>query len=144
MSRKVASRKVASRKGAKKRAKPAAKRAARATKAAPRRRGRGKYLRARTVGIRLANRFAFGVLIAMGCVAIAILALPQVRELQRLESELTEVEAREQESLALKDRKSRELSALRNDPEYLELVARDRLGLYVPGERVVRVKRPRN
>lgn len=101
-------------------------------------------MRARTVGIRMVNRFAFAILIAMGCVAIAILALPQVRELQRLEVELSQVEAREQESLELKDRKRRELSALRNDPEYLELVARDRLDLYVPGEQVVRIKRPRD
>lgn len=101
-------------------------------------------MRARTAGIELANRFAFGVLTAMGCLAIAILALPQVRELQRLETELKQVEAREQETMALKDRKSRELAALRNDPEYLELMARDRLDLYEPGERIFRVKRSRS
>lgn len=101
-------------------------------------------MRARTAGIQLVNRFAFGVLIAMGCVAIAILALPQVRKLQGLEKELKGVEALEREVLALKDRKNRELTALRNDPDYLELVARDRLDLYEPGERVIRVRRPRN
>jgi len=138
------SRKVAKPKGARKGAKAATKGAARATKPAPRPRRRGKYLRARTAGIQLVNRFAFGVLIAMGCVGIAILALPQVKELQCLEEDLVKVEARELESLALKDRKSRELAALRNDPDYLELVARDRLDLYVPGERVIRFRRPRN
>ena len=137
MSRKATNRKVAGRGG-----RPVAK-AAGVRKKGGRPR-RGKYLRARTAGIQLVNRFAFGVLIAMGCVAIAILALPQVRKLQGLEKELKGVEALEREVLALKDRKNRELTALRNDPDYLELVARDRLDLYEPGERVIRVRRPRN
>ncbi len=80
----------------------------------------------------------------MGCVAVAILALPQVRELQRMEADLAKVEEREQRTMDEKDRKSRELGALLDDPEYLELMARDRLDLYKPGEKVVRMKRTRN
>ena len=75
---------------------------------------------------------------------MAILALPQVRELRRMEGELGTVREREQRVMDEKDRKSRELAALRDDPEYLELMARDRLDLYKPGERVVRVKRTRH
>ena len=92
----------------------------------------------------MANKTAFGVLIVMGCVAVAILALPQVRELRRMEAELVKVQEREERTMDEKDRKARELAALRDDPEYLELMARDRLDLYKPGEKVLRVKRTRN
>ena len=101
-------------------------------------------MRGWTMGLDLANKTAFAVLIVMGCVAVAILALPQVRELRRMESELAKVQDREQRTMDEKDRKSRELAAMRDDPEYLELMARDRLDLYKPGEKVIRVKRTRN
>ena len=50
----------------------------------------------------------------------------------RLRQEVTQMETRQQ---LLK----RELEALRNDPEYIELLARQRLGLVRPGERVIQV-----
>ncbi len=109
-----------------------------------RRRPGGRAMRGWTLGLDLANKTAFGVLIVMGCVAVAILALPQVRELRGMEGELVTVREREQRTMDEKDRKSRELAALRDDPEYLELMARDRLDLYKPGEKVIRVKRTRN
>ena len=93
----------------------------------------GRYLRARTTGLRLLNKAAFGILILMGCVAISLLAMPQVRELRRLEGEYSQALARENETMARKDRRNRELAALKNDPEYLELIARDRLDLYKAG-----------
>ena len=109
-----------------------------------RRRPGGRAMRGWTLGLELANKTAFAVLIVMGCVAVAILALPQVRELRRMEGELAKVQAREERTMDEKDRKSRELAAMRDDPEYLELMARDRLDLYKPGEKVIRVKRARN
>lgn len=93
----------------------------------------GRFLRARTTGLRLLNKAAFGILILMGCVAVSLLAMPQVRELRRLEEEHAHALAREKETMARKDRRSRELAALKNDPEYLELIARDRLDLYEAG-----------
>ncbi len=112
-------------------------------KGGKRRRPGGRMMRAWSVGMEIANKCAFGVLIVMGCVAVAILALPQVSQLQNMEGELAKVQERELMTLDEKDRKSRELAALRDDPEYLELMARDRLDLYKPGEKVVRVNRPR-
>ena len=118
--------------------------AAKARKKGKPRKKAGKYLRARTDGLRLVNRLAFATLVLMGCVAIALLAMPQVRELRLLESELSQALARERETLARKDRRSRELTALKNDPEYLELIARDRLDLYKDGETPVRIIRTGN
>ena len=101
----------------------------------------GRHLRAQTRGMRLVNRCAFLVLVGTACVAVAALSLPQVRELRRLKEELTRTEARERHVLQQKDHKSRELAALRDDPSYLELIARDRLDLYRPGEQVLRIRR---
>ena len=106
-----------------------------------RRRGSGRFLRARTAGIRAVNQFAVVVLVAMGCTTVAVLSIPQVRELKRLEQELAEAEAEERAVLEVRDRKGRELKALRDEPGYLELVARDRLDLHLPGETVFRIKR---
>lgn len=108
------------------------------------RRKAGRFLRAQTNGLRLMNRLAFAILILMGCTAIALLAVPQVQELRRLEGERDQSLARERETMGRKDRQIRELVALKNDPEYLELIARDRLDLYKPEETPVRIIRPGN
>ena len=74
---------------------------------------------------------AFGLL-------IAATAAPQKRELGKLEMQLRAVQEREDETLARKEHKEIELQALREDPGYLEIQARDRLNYYRPGERVLR------
>ena len=107
----------------------------------PGKRRPGKHLRARTTGIRIVNRVAFTVLAAIACLAVAVLSLPQVRHLRGLKEELSRTNAQESHVRAYKDQKSRELSVLRSDPSYLELVARDRLNLYRSGERIYRIKR---
>lgn len=100
-----------------------------------------RHLRARTTGIRIVNRVAFVVLLTIACVAVAVLSVPQVRELRRLKEELARTEAQERHVLSYKDQKTRELRALQSDPAYMEMVARDRLDLYRSGERVYRIKR---
>jgi cell division protein FtsB len=109
-------------------------------KSSPRRRP-GKHLRARTTGIRIVNRFAFLILVAMTCVAVAALSVPQVRKLRELKEELTRTENQEHHVVAFKDQKNRELRALQSDPAYLELIARDRLDLQQTGEQIYRINR---
>ena len=101
----------------------------------------GRFLRVRTAGIRFLNQCAFVVLVLLGCVAVALLSVPQVKELKRLETEQTYALQQEEEALARKDQKRRELDAIRDNPEYLELIARDRLNLYRKGETIIRVHR---
>ena len=98
-------------------------------------------MRAQTRGLRFVNRLAFVVLVGTGCFAVAVLSVPQVRELRRLREDLARTEVREQHVLEEVDRKERELSAIRTDPSYLELISRDRLDLYHPGERIFRIRR---
>lgn len=78
-----------------------------------------------------------GLAVAFGLL-IAATAAPQKRELEKLQAKLRVAQAREQESLDRKEYKEIELQALREDPSYLEIQARDRLNYYQQGEKVLR------
>ena len=72
--------------------------------------------------------------------ALAVLSVPQMRKLRALKEELARAKALEAHVEQEKDQKRRDLNAIRNDPAYLELVARDRLDLYREGEKVYRIE----
>ncbi len=80
--------------------------------------------------------------LSLGFVVIAS-AVPQKRELDKLNAKLKLV--KEQERLVCEEQEHRriELRALREDPAYLEIHARDRLDYARDGERVLRFKRDR-
>jgi cell division protein FtsB len=63
-----------------------------------------------------------------------------MRKLRALKEELARANALESHVQQERDQKRRDLNALRNDPAYLELVARDRLDLYREGEQVYRIE----
>ncbi len=69
---------------------------------------------------------------------IAAYAIPQKKEYDKLQAKLKATQVREEEMLARKENKRIELQALREDPAYLEVQARDRLNYYREGERVLR------
>ncbi len=100
-------------------------------------------LEARTRVVKALVRCAFVLFcVSLGFVVVAM-AVPQQRLLKKLEAKL--VEAKEREKVALADREHRriELQALREDPAYLEIHARDRLNMCREGERILRFKRDR-
>ncbi len=100
-------------------------------------------LEARTRMIRGAGRvvfIAFGV--ALGFVVLAT-AVPQRRELDKLEARLEQAKDRERIVNAEREQRRIELRALREDPAYLEIHARDRLDYCREGERVLRFQRDR-
>lgn len=80
--------------------------------------------------------------LSLGFVVIAS-AVPQKRALDKLNAKLKLVQ--EQERLVHEEQEHRriELRALREDPAYLEIHARDRLDYARDGERVLRFKRDR-
>lgn len=100
-------------------------------------------LEARTRMIRGAGRvvfIAFGV--AIGFVVLAT-AVPQKRELEKLEARLILAQDSEHLINAKREQRRIELRALREDPAYLEIHARDRLDYFREGERVLRFRRDR-
>jgi len=97
-------------------------------------------MEARTRAIQGAGKMALiGFCLSLGFVMVAT-AFPQKRELERLEAKLVEARERERQVMFERDCRKTELRALREDPAYLELHARDRLGYCRPGERVLHFK----
>ena len=81
----------------------------------------------------LSTAIAFGLL-------IAATSIPQQKEFEKLQAKLRGIKTREQATLDIKEHKQIQLHALREDPTYLEVQARDRLNYYREGERVLRFK----
>lgn len=76
---------------------------------------------------------------AIGFVVVAT-AFPQRRVLERLESKLKLAKEREKMILADREYHQIEYRALKEDPAFLEIHARDRLGYYREGERVLKFR----
>lgn len=97
-------------------------------------------LEARTRVIQGAGRVMLvGFCIAIGFVVVAT-AFPQRRELEKLEVTLQLAKERESSVLADREHHQIEYRALREDPAFLEIHARDRLNLYRAGERVLKFR----
>jgi len=77
--------------------------------------------------------------LAVGFVVVAT-AFPQWRELERLEAKLASAKEREESVLADREYHQIEFVALREDPSFLEIHARDRLNYYREGERVLKFR----
>jgi Septum formation initiator len=98
-------------------------------------------LAARTRLIRGARQLAFVVFcMSIGFVVVAT-AFPQLRELEKLEGKLELAKEREASVLADREYHQVEYRALREDPEFLEIHARDRLDYYREGERIYKFRR---
>jgi hypothetical protein len=100
-------------------------------------------LEARTRVIQGAGKCALmACCVALGFVVVAT-AFPQRRTLEKLEAKLKLAQERERLVLTELEARRIELCALREDPAYLEIHARDRLDYFRQGERVLRFRRDR-
>jgi cell division protein FtsB len=99
------------------------------------------HVRARTQRMNAGVRLAFCGLLLTACAAFLAAALKPYRELSEKRTDLADVEQRETSVIERKDAKERELNAIETDPAYLEIIARDRLNYYKPGEHIFRIKR---
>ena len=101
-----------------------------------------RQLEVRTRVIQWAGHAVFGVVcVAVGFVVVAT-AVPQKRKLEEMEAKLEKAKVREQEVLAERESYEIEHRALREDPAFLEIHARDRLNYYREGERVLKFHNP--
>lgn len=95
-------------------------------------------LEARTRVIQGFSRVLFMVFcVAIGFVVVAT-AVPPWRVVKKLEVSLEAAKQREAKVLAEQEYHQIEYIALREDPAFLEIHARDRLGYYREGERVLK------
>ena len=98
-------------------------------------------LEARTRLIQGTSRFVFILFcISVGFVVVAT-AFPQRRALEKLEANLAVAKSQEKAIQGELDYHQIEYRALREDPEFLEIHARDRLDYYRKGERVLKFRR---
>lgn len=98
-------------------------------------------LEARTRAFQGVSRVSFVMFcMAIGFVVVAT-AVPQRKRLIKLEEKLKDAKVREQAVLADREYHFIEHRALREDPAFLEIHARDRLDYYRQGERVLKFKR---
>lgn len=98
-------------------------------------------MRVRTRRMNAGVRLAFCGLALTACSAFLVAALKPYRDLGDMREDLADVMEREAEVIERKDAKQRELRAIETDPSYLEIIARDRLNYYKPGEHVFRIER---
>jgi len=97
-------------------------------------------LETRTRVIDGAGRMVFvAFCVAIGFVVVAT-AFPQRRVLDKLEAKLELAKQREATVLADREYHQIEHRALREDPAFLEIHARDRLDYYRQGERVLKFR----
>ena len=100
-------------------------------------------LEARTRVIQGAGKLALiACCLSLGFVVVAT-AFPQRRTLEKLEAKLELAKEQERQVIAERDQRRIELRALREDPAYLEIHARDRLDYCRDGEKVFRFRRDR-
>lgn len=88
--------------------------------------------------IRVINRSLYLVMAVAFGLVITSFAVPQKKKYEKLQAQLSATREREAETLTEKEHKRIELQALREDPVYLEVQARDRLNYFREGERVLR------
>ncbi|PYJ11833.1 MAG: hypothetical protein DMF06_01545 [Verrucomicrobia bacterium] len=81
------------------------------------------------------------VLLVVALVLVIIsLFLPQSKKLKQSRSEIEKLQGLVDEQKTLLARQTREVSLLKNDPTYLETLARDRLDLMKEGETIFRLE----
>ncbi|MBU6182333.1 MAG: septum formation initiator family protein [Verrucomicrobia bacterium] len=89
-----------------------------------------------------ANRMVAG-LIGFGILMVLVSAfLPETREVARLSAEKEKQLSTLAREEKLRAEQSRELNLLKTDPEYLEIIAREKIGLMKEGESIINLDAP--
>jgi cell division protein FtsB len=96
---------------------------------------------ARTQAFDAVRRMVFVVFCAAAGFVCVAMAKPQRDKLAEVEERLKEAQRREIIAMADRENLKTEHRALREDPAFLEMHARDRLGRYREGERVLKFSR---
>lgn len=85
------------------------------------------------------NQFLVFLIAISGVVAMGVMFVPELRRIDEMEKAYVALEGeREAEELRLRQQQ-REENWLKTDPEYVELLARERLGMMKEGETVFRL-----
>lgn len=90
-----------------------------------------------------ANRVLMAIIVVGLFVVIGFAFYPVWHQQQSMHKSKTTLELAKAEKTSLLRHAQRKLELLRTDPDYVETIARDRLGLMKPNETIFRVELPR-
>lgn len=100
-----------------------------------------RRLKAQTTFIRVTNGLLFSAVLIVGALGVFVSYWPQKNLYAKKQAELAEARDREEHAESQLDYLRIKLDAIKNDPIYLEIQARDRLQVYRPGETIFRIER---
>jgi cell division protein FtsB len=89
------------------------------------------------------NRFVFTLIVLAAAVPIAYSFLPEVKRRKEQEMRIEELKGLIEKQRMILARQRREENLLLHDPEYVGIMARDRLGLMKEGETIYRIDAPK-
>jgi cell division protein FtsB len=90
------------------------------------------------------NRILQVLVVAGFLLTVGIMFYPVWQRQNDMRLRLLSLERTQSEKTAALTKSQRELDLLRNDREYLETIARDRLNVMKPGETIFRIELPRS
>lgn len=90
------------------------------------------------------NRVLQVLIVAGFLLTVGIMFYPVWQKQNDMRHRLLSLEAEKSEKTAALAKNQRQLDLLRNDREYLETIARDRLNVMKPGETIFRIDLPRS
>ncbi len=100
-----------------------------------------RYLALQTRVLRMMRQCMLFLMVACLPVCLYVLTLPEQRKVEELNAKLELARLEEKSVRDENDRITRELTAYRTNPKYLEIIARDHLNMYKEGETVIKIER---
>jgi len=101
----------------------------------------GEFESRRTSGVWvILNRLLIAAIILTICAGGALAFIPLFKQRSETQEKIDKLQAAITREKALLARNVREVEMLKNNPEYVELIARDKLNLMKPGETIVRLE----
>lgn len=85
------------------------------------------------------NRFLTVLIVIAGLLFVALTFYPEWRHRNSLAARLEEEQAKLAAEQLLQKKREREVNLLQTDPEYVETIARDKLGVMKEGETIFRL-----
>ena len=99
-----------------------------------------RFRRREPVAWHALNRLVL-LLICVGlAAAVGLAMIPEWKRLEGMRATLADKQTERDQELTLQRKQQREVQLLQNNPEYLELVARDKLDLMKEGETIFRLQ----
>lgn len=104
----------------------------------------GEYDRRRNEsGFHFLNRLLIAIIILALCIGGVIASTPLVKQYREQNETLDRLQKELARQKAINVRRTREEQLLKNDPAYIETIARDRLSVMKPGETIIHLDPPR-